>query len=66
MPKQYRVAILGPSKSGKHTIANKLSAKYGWKLIDLEQLIRDAIEAEKLTKDNPRPNNPKYDQIFFA
>ena len=38
VPVNYRVSIIGPSKSGKTLIANMLSEIYGWRIIDMEEI----------------------------
>jgi cytidylate kinase len=41
MPNTFNMAILGPKKSGKRTLANMLSSIYGWKVLDVEKIVQE-------------------------
>ena len=62
MPKDYAIAILGPRKSGKTTVAKMLEEKYGWKAIEMEQLICEKLKTMKNWTTHV-PSNPKV--LFF-
>jgi len=44
MPKTYNIALLGPHSAGKNTIARKLSERYGWKVINLAEILDKTIK----------------------
>ena len=48
LPKSYNVAIIGPRKSGKKTIAKLLSQHYGWTTVDIEAIVRNKIVDQKV------------------
>lgn len=60
MPKGYNVGIVGMSCTGKKTYANLLSEIYGWKVVDVEKIVGDAMEEQKnwssYTPCNPSVN----------
>ena len=62
MPKEYNIAILGPKKSGKHHVADLLADRYGWKVVDIEEIV-----ARKLTEmrswESHIASNPKTNSI---
>ncbi len=47
VPNNYRISIVGPSKSGKKTIAKILNELYGWKIIDMEEIFENVKEYQK-------------------
>lgn len=57
MPAQYRLLLQGPSGSGKKSQAKKLADKYGWKIIDFKQLVKDKV-VELSQRETHQPNNP--------
>ena len=63
VPEKYRVAIFGPSKSGKKTIANYLSRKYGWKLQNIEEAYSDLLKRQKSEEVTP---NCEYNFPHFS
>lgn len=67
MPKEYRVAIIGQKGSGKHTQAENLSKLYGWKIFDLEKMIKEKIEEFKTLSATVKANNPETQQgLWFS
>lgn len=40
LPKTYIVSVCGPKGSGKNTIGARLAEHYGWKLVDVEDIVR--------------------------
>ena len=54
--------MVGPQGIGVHTQAEKMSAAYGWKVVDYQQVVRERLasilrEEEALTKEEHLPNN---------
>eukprot|EP00825_Cyclidium_porcatum_P011085 TRINITY_DN1566_c0_g1_i6.p1 TRINITY_DN1566_c0_g1~~TRINITY_DN1566_c0_g1_i6.p1 ORF type:complete len:1401 (+),score=376.97 TRINITY_DN1566_c0_g1_i6:144-4346(+) len=47
LPQTYNVAIIGPRKSGKRTFGEKLCQEYGWKKVDIQQMITQVISEQK-------------------
>ena len=43
MPSSYNIAIMGPSSSGKQTIAKMLSKRYGWKVINFAEILKETL-----------------------
>ena len=69
MPGCFRMAIYGPKGCGRGGVAEMLSQTYGWKVIDVPQLIRKRIKKlkeEKETKGYHVPNNPDGGRIGLA
>ena len=58
MPNEFRLGIIGPRKSGKQTQAEYLCAKYGWKLVDVPDLLRKSMQAQKKMMKDPQPSHP--------
>jgi adenylate kinase family enzyme/YHS domain-containing protein len=58
MPQEFRVCILGPKKSGRHTQAEYLCAKYGWRLVDINEMLQQSIQAQKKNLKDPQPSHP--------
>ena len=57
MPKGYNVGIVGMSCTGKKTYANMLSQIYGWKVVDVERIVGEAMEEQK-SSSSYTPCNP--------
>jgi hypothetical protein len=57
MPSIFRLLMLGPKGSGKHTQAQYLSDIYGWTIIDYKELVRNKLE-ELMKFELHIPNNP--------
>jgi hypothetical protein len=69
MPKCYRLMMMGPKGIGIHTQAERLNLKYGWKIIDYPQLVRDRLAMIlKRDKDAHVPNNvePEESEIGLS
>lgn len=47
LPKSYNVAIVGPRCSGKRTVAKLLHERYGWTIVDVENIIREKVAAQR-------------------
>lgn len=58
MPEDFRLCILGPKRSGKHTQAEYLCAKYGWKLLDMTEILKQALQGQRKHLKNPQPSHP--------
>ena len=58
MPKEFRLCIVGPKRSGKHTQAEYLCAKYGWKLIDVPEMLKMSLQTQKKHSKDPLPSHP--------
>jgi len=65
VPKKYRVCIIGPSKSGKNTVADILSKIYSWKKINLEDIYESVKEYQKNLLE-PEPNSVYSSRIHFS
>ncbi len=65
VPKNYRVAIFGPPKSGKNTVAKIISNIFGWKKISLED-IHDHVKEYQKALEEPEPNNVYSNKIHFG
>lgn len=65
VPKNYRVAIFGPPKSGKNSIAKIINQLFGWKRINLEE-IQDSVKDYQKSLDEPEPNNVYSNKIHYA
>lgn len=61
MPKGYNISICGPHLSGKKTYAELLNKFYGWKIVDVEKIVEDALLEQKnwtaYTPCNPLVNS---------
>jgi len=44
MPNTYNIALLGPNAAGKRTMANMLAKRYGWKIINLEEVLEAVVK----------------------
>lgn len=58
MPSEFRLCIIGPKKAGKHTQAEYLCAKYGWKLIDVPEILKMSLQNQKKHSKEPLPSHP--------
>jgi hypothetical protein len=65
MPSQFRVGIMGPHMSGKHTQAKLLSEKYGWPIIEVETVMEKVVALQKLWEEHV-PNNPESGNIHIT
>ena len=65
VPINYRVSIIGPSKSGKSLIANMLSEIYGWRIIDMEEIYEKVKEYQK-TWTEPELNSVYTRRVHFS
>ena len=44
MPDTYNLVLLGAHGSGKMTMAKKLSKRYGWKVINLADILAETVK----------------------
>ena len=65
VPVNYRISIIGPSKSGKSLIANMLSEIYGWRVIDMEEIYEKVKEYQK-TWTEPEINSVYTRRVHFS
>ena len=65
VPVNYRISIIGPSKSGKSLIANMLSEIYGWRIIDMEE-IYDKVREYQKTWTEPELNSVYTRRVHFS
>jgi adenylate/nucleoside-diphosphate kinase len=65
VPKNYRIAIFGPPKSGKKLIANMLSELYKFKITNMEEILAGVIDYQKKF-DEPNLNNVYTSRIHFS
>ncbi|MCQ2816063.1 MAG: nucleoside monophosphate kinase [archaeon] len=65
VPINYRISIIGPSKSGKSTIAQMLSELYGWKIMDMEDIYEKVKEYQK-NWEEPELNSVYTRRIHFS
>ena len=65
VPINYRISIIGPSKSGKSLIANMLSEIYGWRVIDMEEIYEKVKEYQK-TWTEPEINSVYTRRVHFS
>ena len=65
VPVNYRISIIGPSKSGKSLIANMLSEIYGWRIIDMEE-IYDKVREYQKTWTEPELNSIYTRRVHFS
>lgn len=47
LPGSYSIAVVGARQSGKKSVARLLAETYGWKLVDIEGLVREKIGWQK-------------------
>jgi len=70
MPKEYRIALVGQRGAGKKTQAAELAKLYGWKIIDVEQLIKGKVEEFKgkiSRNEKIKANNPETkEKLYFS
>lgn len=57
MPEIFRILLLGPKGSGKHTQAQLLSETYGWKIVDFKKIVKAKLD-ELMKLESHIPNNP--------
>lgn len=62
MPIGYNVSLVGPPCSGKKTYAELLNKLYGWKIIDIDQIVTESINEQK-TWTSYNPSNPIVKKI---
>jgi adenylate kinase family enzyme/YHS domain-containing protein len=65
VPQNYRIAIFGPPKSGKNTIADMLGSIYGWKKVNLLQIYESVREYQKTLEEDVL-NNVYSEKIHFS
>jgi len=65
MPKGYNISLCGPHLSGKKTYAELLSKLYGWKIIDVEKIVGNALLEQK-TWTSHTPSNPCLNKIHLS
>jgi adenylate kinase family enzyme/YHS domain-containing protein len=65
VPKNYRVCILGPSRSGKNTVADFLSETFGWKKVNITDIFEAVKEYQRKLED-PEPNSVYSNKIHFS
>jgi YHS domain-containing protein len=59
MPGCFRLLISGPSGSGRKTVAQELSKKYGWKIADWNEIVSGKFtEMRSRDEADHLPNNP--------
>ena len=44
LPKNYNIALTGPSKSGKTEFANRLAEAYGYQVIELQDYLMKKVQ----------------------
>lgn len=70
MPKDYRIALVGQRGAGKRTNAAELAKLYGWKVVDVEKLIKEKVETFRGMMDRGekfKANNPETgSKVFFS
>lgn len=57
MPDRFRLLLSGPAGSGKKTVAKVLNEKYGWRIVDWNEIVTHKIE-ELRSRESHLPNNP--------
>lgn len=65
VPKNYRVAIFGPPKSGKNTVAKIISNLFGWKKLSLEE-IHEQVKDYQKSLEEPESNGVYSRKIHFS
>lgn len=65
IPNNYRIAIIGPPKSGKKTIAKMLNELYNYKVINIDEIANSILDWQK-SFDEHIPNNRFYNKIHFS
>ena len=65
MPQTYNISICGPHLSGKKTYAELLSKCYGWKVVDVERLVGEALLTQK-TWPSHTPSNPQVNKVHCS
>ena len=65
VPINYRISIIGPSKSGKSLIAEMLSKIYGWRVIDMEEIFEKVKDYQK-TWTEPEINSVYTRRVHFS
>lgn len=58
MPDRFRLLLSGPTGAGKKTVAKILSDKYGWRIVDWNELITSKINMMRDRDEINLPNNP--------
>ncbi len=43
MPSTYNIALLGAHGTGKRTMAKRLAERYGWKIVDLDEIVEGVV-----------------------
>eukprot|EP00743_Colponemidia_sp_Colp-15_P003757 GILK01004053.1.p1 GENE.GILK01004053.1~~GILK01004053.1.p1 ORF type:complete len:1970 (+),score=455.64 GILK01004053.1:306-6215(+) len=60
LPRQYRVAVVGSSQTGTSTQARLLSQQYGWKVIDMLDLLREQLGEQESPGLNTWPDHRRF------
>ena len=56
MPDDYRVLILGPKGAGVKSQARKMNERYGWRIVDFNEIVREKL-ADIMSLPIKPPNN---------
>jgi len=65
LPGQHRVLLLGGRTAGKHTQAAYLTAKYGWKTVDMNDLLYEVADKQRSSVAEPHPSHPDSGLVQF-
>jgi adenylate/nucleoside-diphosphate kinase len=65
LPGQHRVLLLGGRMAGKHTQAAYLTAKYGWKTVDMNDLLYEIADKQRNSVAEPHPSHPDSGLVQF-
>ena len=65
VPIEYKIAIIGPPKSGKKTIANIINELFDLTVVNIDQITNDVLEWQKKLEE-PIPNNTCYSKVHFS
>jgi len=57
MPDRFRLLLSGPAGCGKKTVAKVLNDKYGWRIVDWNEIVTRKID-ELRSRESHLPNNP--------
>lgn len=58
MPKTYSIALCGPHASGKKEMSARLAKRYGWKVINLENIVEEVVRKQMEWQEHI-PCNPE-------
>lgn len=65
MPKQFRLGVIGPRRSGKKTQAKLLSEKYGWPIINISDILTKVANMQKEWEEHI-PSNPESGNVHIT